>query len=183
MSATHPVWGGDRWLDLPVASMGGEALVVPIVAAIVRRPDGAILLQRRDKSGEAVRGLLEIPAGRWHAGERAADAVRREVSEETGLQVEVLDAVAGCLEAHAGRPFELLMPAATVVGFDGAYPALVVAFECRGEGEPRPQAGETTDPTWHLEAEVRRLLEDPGSFTGVAAAVLSTALGMFGTRG
>ena len=45
-----------------------------------------ILLQRRDKPGEVVRGRWEVPGGRWRAGERPDVAVAREVEEETGVR-------------------------------------------------------------------------------------------------
>ena len=78
---THPVLVDGRWVHLPVAAMGGEALVLPNVAALVHPPGSpdSILLQRRDKPGEAVRGRLEIPMGRWRAGETPAEAVVREM--------------------------------------------------------------------------------------------------------
>lgn len=176
MTATHRVVVDGGWRDVPVASMGEEALVVPNVAGLVRRADGAILLQRRDKPGEDVRGRLEIPTGRWRAGERAADAARREVREETGLDVTVVGAAGRVREAHPGRPFEEVRPLATVVGVEGAYPALVLVFACTGDGTPRPLPGETADPRWYDPDEVASLLTDPSRFTGPTALALEIAL-------
>ncbi len=45
-------------------------------------------------------GLWSIPGGRVEAGESSTDAVRREVLEETGLEVEVGEVV-GCIELDA----------------------------------------------------------------------------------
>jgi 8-oxo-dGTP diphosphatase len=82
------VWIDDRWLDVSVPEMGGEALVVPNVGAIVLDEAGErLLLQRRDKPGEPVQGLLEVPGGRWRAGEAPDRAVAREVEEETGVEL------------------------------------------------------------------------------------------------
>lgn len=175
--ATVPVWWEGRWIQAPVASMGGEAVVVPNVAALVlREGTGELLLQRRDKA-EVVRGLLEIPTGRWRAGETPGEALRREVAEETGLVVRSIAGEGRRLEAQPGRPVYALEPAAVVVGAGGSYPALLVAFACTAEGEPRPQAGETADPRWYAIDQVRSLLADPALFTGVAHAVLSSWLG------
>ncbi|MDX1690883.1 MAG: NUDIX hydrolase [Acidimicrobiia bacterium] len=174
---THRVRSGDGWVELPVAGLAGEGLVVPNVAGVVRRPDGAVLLQRRDKPGEDVRGRHELPAGKWRAGETAVQAVEREVFEETGIRVVVEAAVADRVEAMEGRPFETVTPIATVIGVEGAYPALVLAFACSGDGEPRAQAGETADPEWLAPEEIRRLLEAPERFTGPAAAILRAVLG------
>jgi 8-oxo-dGTP diphosphatase len=58
------------------------------VGAIVVR-DGALLMVRRAQ--EPARGLWTVPGGHLEHGEHLADAVRREVAEETGLDVEVRD--------------------------------------------------------------------------------------------
>lgn len=171
-----PVWWDGRWIDAPVAAMGGEALVVPNVAALVRRAEtGELLLQRRDKE-EVVRGRLEVPTGRWRAGETPAEAIRREVAEETGLEVLSVVGEGRCLEAH-GRPVFALQPAAVVVGASGAYPALLVAFTCIAAGEPRPRPGETTEPAWYPLDRVREMLARPEQFTAAAYGVLSAWLG------
>lgn len=175
--ATAPVFWDGRWLQAPVAAMGGEALVVPNIAAVVLRVGAEeVLLQRRDKP-EVVRGRLEIPTGRWRAGETPWEALTREVAEETGLTVRSMAGEGRRLEVRPGRPVYALAPAAVVVGAGGAYPALLVAFTCRAEGVPRPLPGETADPRWYPIDEVRRLLSDPGQFTPPAYAVLAAWLG------
>ncbi len=172
----HRVRADGEWVEVPVAEMSGEALVVPNVAAIVvpDRDCRAVLLQRRDKPGETVRGRLEIPMGRWRAGETADSALRREVTEETGLNVtEILSSAPQEVRADPERPFHLLDPAAVSVGVGGAYPALNLAFVCVAPGEPRPQPGETIDPRWVGLDELRRLMETPESFTGPTLAILT----------
>ena len=74
---------------------------IPCVGAIIR--DGArVLLVRRGQPPGL--GLWSIPGGRVEPGEAVEDAVRREVREETGLEVEVGE-VAGLvtLPMPAGR--------------------------------------------------------------------------------
>ena len=56
---------------------------VAVGAIIVR--EGAVLLVRRGRGAEV--GKWSIPGGRVEFGESLADAVAREVLEETGLQV------------------------------------------------------------------------------------------------
>lgn len=51
--------------------------------------DDAILLVKRSKDPAA--GLWTLPGGSLEVGERLTDAVRREVKEETGLDVVVHD--------------------------------------------------------------------------------------------
>jgi ADP-ribose pyrophosphatase YjhB (NUDIX family) len=59
---------------------------VRCVGAIVHDAEGRLLVVRRGRPpGE---GLWSIPGGRVEAGESDAEAVVRELSEETGLRVE-----------------------------------------------------------------------------------------------
>lgn len=171
---TYPVWIEDAWVDVPVPEMGGEALVVPNIAAIIHHEDGeSILLQRRDKPGEPVRGKLEIPGGRWKAGEAPEAAVAREVAEETGLElVEPIPHV-GRVTLSENRACAVARPLAVVNGLEGSYPSLHVLFACTGRGDPRPQPGETSDPRWWLIGDVEELLEyRPDEFVDQTRAML-----------
>lgn len=62
-----------------------EAPLVGVGAVV--NADGKFLLIRR--ANEPGRGLWSIPGGLVEVGERIRDAVRREVKEETGIEVEV----------------------------------------------------------------------------------------------
>ena len=65
-------------------------------------------------------------------------------------------------------------PVAVINGLDGCYPSLHVLFECVGQGEPRPQLGETADPQWWPLGEVKELLgRSPESFIDQTQAMLS----------
>jgi ADP-ribose pyrophosphatase YjhB (NUDIX family) len=64
------------------ALVGSRLLLLPGVAAIVRDADNRVLFMRRADNGE-----WGLPAGAIDPGETPADAVVREVREETGLEV------------------------------------------------------------------------------------------------
>lgn len=68
-----------------------ETFAIPAVGAIiVKNDDGEeyILVQNREKNnGDKMDGLLEIPAGKIREYENIFEALRREVREETGLQI------------------------------------------------------------------------------------------------
>jgi 8-oxo-dGTP diphosphatase len=64
--------------DLPQVAVGAVAV-----------RDNSLLMVKRAQ--EPARGLWSIPGGRLQRGEYLADAVRREVKEETGLDVDVGD--------------------------------------------------------------------------------------------
>jgi 8-oxo-dGTP pyrophosphatase MutT (NUDIX family) len=63
-------------------AVGMRLLLLPAVAGIIRDADGRVLLQRRADDGG-----WGLPAGAIDPGETPADAVIREVYEETGLEV------------------------------------------------------------------------------------------------
>jgi 8-oxo-dGTP pyrophosphatase MutT (NUDIX family) len=174
------VWTGSEWIEVPVPVSGGESVVVPNIAGIVFRGSRReeVLLQRRDKPGEVVRGRLELPGGRWRAGELPDVALAREVEEETGIR---LHAVSGAIEHVSFEPhvaFGIARPVAVVSGAEGAYPALHVLFECRGEGEPRPQPGETREPRWWpVDEALGHLDQEPDDFVWHTRAMLAAYYG------
>jgi 8-oxo-dGTP diphosphatase len=71
--------------------------VIPCVGAVIKDGSGRLLLIRRGH--EPGKGLWSIPGGRVEAGESDADALVREVREETGLVV-----AAGRLIGAVRRP-------------------------------------------------------------------------------
>ena len=147
---------------------------IRVVSAYIERDARCFITQRRP---EATLPLLwEFPGGRVEEGESDEDALKRELREETGLAATVVGADARRAEAHPGRPFEEVRPLVTVVGVEGAYPALVLVFACEADGTPRALPGETADPGWYPPDEVAALLEEPEQFTGPAALVLGIVL-------
>lgn len=96
--------------------VGHELLLIPGVAAIVRDPDGKVLLQRRSDNGEW--GLL---GGALDPGEEPAQALVREVFEESGLIVK------------PQRLSALLTLETTYPNGDRLQPTVAV-FECTVQG-------------------------------------------------
>lgn len=172
---TYQVWIDESWMEIPIPEMSGEGIVVPNVNAVVLNEDrDAMLLQRRDKVGEPVRGKFEIPGGRWRAGEAPEVAVRREVLEETGI--EIVDPISGIgrIDIAENRACGFAHPVAVVNGLEGSYPSLHVLFECVGVGEPVAQPGETADPRWWPRGDVAALLRDaPDRFVDQTRAMLT----------
>src|SRR3954471_7483062 len=103
-----------------------ELPVIPCVGAVVHDSAGRLLLIRRGH--DPGRGLWSLPGGRVEPGETHAQAVEREVREETGLCV------------RAGRPVgSVRIPGAGVV-FD------VVDLACTpADPDQVPVAGDDAD--------------------------------------
>jgi 8-oxo-dGTP pyrophosphatase MutT (NUDIX family) len=134
-------------------------------------------MQRRDKPGEAVRGRLELPGGRWRAGEAPDAAVEREVAEETGVTVLAVSGAIGEVRFGERVACRVAHPVAVVNGIDGAYPSLHVLFECLGTGEPRDVPGETADARWWpLDDVERQLVTEPEGFVWQTRAMLGVWL-------
>jgi 8-oxo-dGTP diphosphatase len=101
----------------------------PTASALVMR-DGMLLLTRRAR--EPMAGWWDVPGGFVEAGEHPRDAARRELLEETGLEVELGEMVGVFPDRYGddGVPTLNLYYAARVVG-----------------GEPRP-ADDVSEIGW-----------------------------------
>jgi 8-oxo-dGTP diphosphatase len=60
---------------------------IEVAVAVFLRPDGTTLLARRPV-GKVYAGYWEFPGGKAEAGESVADALRREIREELGVELE-----------------------------------------------------------------------------------------------
>lgn len=98
------------------SQLGTQLLLCPSVAALVRNEAGQFLFLLRSDNGR-----WDLPAGAVDPGETPAQAVVREVREETGLIVKPT-AIAGVL---GGPGFRLRYDNGDVVEYT------VVVFECQ----------------------------------------------------
>jgi mutator protein MutT len=112
-------------------AMRGKLVIAAGVDAIVRDEQGRILITRRSDDGE-----WDLPGGAVEPGETPSEGVRREVREETGLDVRIVR-VAG---VFGGKAFRHTYP-------DGQeIEAFSVTFECAIEGgKLRSRDGEVTE--------------------------------------
>jgi 8-oxo-dGTP diphosphatase len=113
------------------AHIGSDLLLLPGVSAVVRNGTGQVLLARRSDTGR-----WSLPAGVVDPGEQPADAVVREVFEETGVHARI-----ECIGGVATHP--VVYPNGDVCEY------LNVWFRCAAVGgEPRVNDDESTEVGW-----------------------------------
>ena len=83
------------------SKIGHELLLLPSVAAVIKDPEGRVLLQEKS-SGEG----WSLPAGAIEPGESPGQAIFREVREETGILVETR----GIIGVFGGTDFRYVYP-------------------------------------------------------------------------
>jgi mutator protein MutT len=66
----------------------GDLVVVEVVAAVIERDGGEILITRRPP-GTHLAGFWEFPGGKPQAGETHEQALHREIMEELGAGIQV----------------------------------------------------------------------------------------------
>jgi A/G-specific adenine glycosylase len=121
----------------PKKAAAGKVPVRQAVAVVLRRGT-RLLLVRRAAEG-LLGGLWELPGGAIESGETAAEAARRWLREQAGLEIEPQESMAATLR-HAFSHFTLLLR--------------VVKAERRGG---RLKVGREGSPRWSSRAECRRL--------------------------
>ena len=83
-----------------------KKVVQKICAAGVILHGGKVLIIQRSSDDEAFPGLWELPSGKQESLETTIDAVKREVKEETGLNVEV-DRIVGSFKFKVEKEDEI----------------------------------------------------------------------------
>lgn len=131
-----------------------------------------ILLQIRDKPGQ--RRQLELPGGQVELFEPLLDALHREVTEETGLDIIDVEGADTRLVASGGQAtVECMRPFAVYQTVRGPVDSMGVYFRCTANGELRPQEGESGGADWFTIDRVRSMIDcDPDQFSWVDRAGL-----------
>ena len=100
---------------------------VRVVAAVIPREDRYLITQRRPTA--VLSGLWEFPGGKVEPGESEADALRREVQERVGVDVEVGACIARRTHDYDGYSVDLTLYQATID--PAADPQPVRVADCR----------------------------------------------------
>lgn len=91
---------GDSRVECEACGFVAYASSKATAGALVEGADGRLLLARRAK--EPFEGRWDIPGGFLEEGEHPLDGLRRELREETGLEVEPLEFLGAWMDRYGG---------------------------------------------------------------------------------
>ena len=137
--------------------------VLPAAFAAVRNAAGEVLLVRRIDDG-----YWELPGGRVEVGETAAQAVIREVAEESGVAI----ALTGLSGVYSDPTHVLLDPDGTV------HQQLALCFHAipstsEQTEDPRPDGIETQEAAWCAPAALANMAVHPAMRLRVRDALMT----------
>ena len=142
-----------------------ERFAIPAVGAIiVKEIEGEeyILVQNRKKNkGDGMDGLLEIPAGKVREYESIFEALRREVREETGLQIAKINEEADSRFLNVdGKETIAFLPYCVTQNLTEAYSIILSTFLCEADGEMLERTDETENIRWMRREELKGIVEN-----------------------
>lgn len=128
-----------------------------------------VLVQRRTKPGQH---HYEFPGGQVNPYESLFLALRREVKEETGLDVVYISGLQGRVETQDQPVFdvECFAPYAVYQTLRGPVDSMGVYFKCRATGELLTAGDDTADIRWISLEALDHMMATEGLFSGVDRA-------------
>ena len=140
--------------------------------AIIERfaPNGVeVVIQLRTKAGQI---CYEFPGGRINPYESFFDALRREVKEETGLDIINIKGKDNCIQTESNDIFEVecFQPYAVYQTLRGPVDSMGVYFRCNAEGELLIFGDGTKDIKWVSVEELQYMLDTKNVFSDIDRA-------------
>ncbi len=141
---------GRRYPSRPVVGVG----------AIILEDDRVLLVER---GREPLKGCWSLPGGGVELGESLEDGVRREVREETGLEVRVLD---------RAEVFERIIRDAEGTDGDGEvrYHYVLIDYLCEAVGGALEAGDDAAQAVWHSRAALGELTITEGTLPVIERA-------------
>ena len=141
-----------------------ELFTIPAADAIIERTikdKKYILIQERWKENmPSEKGLLEIPGGKIREFENIYDCLRREVKEETGLEITNINGEEDSIIIEYGD-YKVINynPFACAQNIIGYYPIMTEIFICEARGELLTHSNESKNLRWISLEELSNLLK------------------------
>ena len=138
-----------------------EKLCMPTVAVIIENQDKTkILMQRRRKTTDQLySGVMEIPGGRLRAFEHVVEGIKREVREETGLELTKIEGlITEPMKGPNGEQVIAFKPFCGEQILNGEQPWVGFVFIGKAKGKPRASK-ENEMPQWLSLEEVQKLID------------------------
>lgn len=158
-----------------------EKFAIPGVGGIIEsqiKGEKAVLIQTRKKDSREGSGYFEIPAGKIREFENIFDCLRREIKEETGLDVKEISGESK-LSTVNGDDYKVIgyEPFYCSQNIKGQYPIMVSTFICKVEGEMLKSSEEAESIGFVKISELRKeLLENRENFYPMHIAALEKYL-------
>ncbi|MEN6314586.1 MAG: NUDIX domain-containing protein [Clostridiaceae bacterium] len=142
-----------------------EQFAIPAVGGIILKSiDNVeyILLQERCKSEAPDEiGLLEIPGGKIRAFKNIFDALKREILEETGLEViKILGENKTSVYDYDNYQVVSFMPFSCSQNIKGNYPIMEFVFICYVKGCLLEHSGEAKNYKWIPTCQIEMMLNE-----------------------
>ncbi len=141
-----------------------EIFAKPAAGAIIEKVNEGvnyILVQERCKANDAEEdGLIEIPAGKIREYESIFDGLRREVWEETGLELIEIQGEKETMTCECnGYTVVSFNPFYSSQNLSGGYSIMLQTFICKAKGELLKKSDESVNIRWISVQDLKMLLE------------------------